>query len=136
MKRQATAKWNGTGKEGKGYISTPNGLLDYAPYSYGSRFENASGTNPEELLAAAHSSCFSMKLAFNLHDAGFDQPEIKTVCTVTLEEGTITESHLAVQAKVQGIDAKKFEELVLDAKDNCPMSRALKINITVEMILL
>src|SRR5436190_23844787 len=120
MKKQATAIWNGTGKEGNGQLSTENGLLNKAQFSAGSRFENAPGTNPEELLAAAHSGCFSMKLAFNLQEAGFNPTKIKTVSTVTIEEGTITESHLDLEAKVDGIDATKFEELAIHALNNCP----------------
>jgi len=136
MKRQATAVWNGTGKDGKGYLSTANGLLNKAEYTFSSRFENAPGTNPEELLAAAHSGCFSMKLAFNLQEAGFIPSEIKTTCTVTIEEGTITESHLDTEVKVDGVEISKFEELVLHAKENCPISKALGIKKTVDFKLL
>src|SRR5436190_21804518 len=136
MKKQATAIWNGTGKEGNGQLSTENGLLNKAQFSAGSRFENAPGTSPEELIAAAHSGCFSMKLAFNLQEAGFDPAEIKTVCTVTIEGGTITESHLDLEAKVDGIEASKFEELVMHAKDNCPVSKALNVNKTLNLKLI
>jgi osmotically inducible protein OsmC len=136
MKKQATAIWNGNGKEGKGFLSTENGLLNKAQYSFGSRFENASGTSPEELLAVAHSSCFSMKLAFNLQEAGFNPIEIKTVCTVTISEGTVTESHLDLEVKVNGIEESKFEELVIHAKDNCPISKALAVNKTLDFKLI
>jgi len=136
MKKQATAIWNGTGKDGKGYLSTANGLLNKAEYTAGSRFENAPGTSPEELIAAAHSGCFSMKLAFNLQEAGFNPTEIKTLCTVTIEEGTITESHLDLEAKVDGIEASKFEELAIHAKDNCPVSKALNVNKTMNLKLI
>src|SRR5690349_13093241 len=90
MKKQATAIWNGTGKAGTGYLSTENGVLNKTQYSFSSRFEGTTpGTSPEELIAAAHSGCFSMKLAFNLDEAGFPPNEIKTTCTVTIEEGKI-----------------------------------------------
>lgn len=138
MKKQATAIWNGTGKDGKGHLSTQNGVLNKTQYTFGSRFEieNAPATSPEELIAAAHSGCFSMKLAFNLQEAGFNPTEIQTVCTVTIENGTITESHLDLKAKVEGIDASKFEELALHAKDNCPVSKALAVNKTIDFKLL
>src|SRR6187551_1529431 len=136
MKKQATAIWNGTGKDGKGYLSTENGLLNKAQFTAGSRFEGAPGTSPEELIAAAHSGCFSMKLAFNLQEAGFNPTEIKTICTVTIEEGTITESHLDLEAKVDGIEATKFQELAIHAKDNCPVSKALNVNKTINIKLI
>lgn len=136
MKKQATAIWNGTGKDGKGNLTTKTGVLNNTPYTFLSRFENDSATSPEELIAAAHSGCFAMKLAFNLQEAGFDPAEIKTVCTVTIEEGKITESHLELEATVEGIDAAKFEELVKHAKENCPVSKALNTNITLSMKLM
>lgn len=134
MKKQATAIWNGTGKDGKGNLSTKNGVLNHTPYTFGSRFEveDSPATSPEELIAAAHSGCFSMKLAFNLQEAGFNPTEIKTLCTVTIDNGTITNSHLNLEATVPGIDNSKFEELVLNAKDNCPVSKALNTNITLD----
>lgn len=130
MKRFATANWKGSGKEGKGTNTTQSGVLKDTQYSYSSRFEEGIGTNPEELVAAAHAGCFSMKLSFVLGAAGFTPDNIDTKCTITLENGAITESHLDVTAKVPGIDKAKFEECVADAKANCPISKSLNTNIT------
>jgi lipoyl-dependent peroxiredoxin len=132
MKRNATAIWKGTGKEGSGHISTQSPTLKNAPYAYGSRFENGSGTNPEELLAAAHAGCFTMKLSFNLTKAGFTPDNLETTCTIELDpgKGEITSSQLQLKAKVAGLDDKKFQELVDDAKMNCPVSKLFKTNIT------
>lgn len=90
MKRNATAVWSGTGKDGKGNLTTQSGVLNATQYSFGSRFEDGIGTNPEELIAAAHAGCFTMKLAFNLQASGFAADELKTKCIIVLEEGTIT----------------------------------------------
>lgn len=122
MKRSAQAQWKGTGKEGTGTVSTQSHILNNTQYSYLSRFENGTGTNPEELVAAAHAGCFSMKLSFNLTGAGFPPDQIDTNCDITLDQGKITESRLTVTAKVPGIDAAKFQELVQDAEKNCPIS--------------
>jgi lipoyl-dependent peroxiredoxin len=132
MKRFGTANWKGSGKDGKGISSTQSGVLKDTQYSYSSRFENGIGTNPEELVAAAHASCFSMKLSFVLGAAGFTPDSIDTKCTITLDNGAITESHLEVKAKVPGIDQAKFDECVADAKANCPISKLLNTNITHE----
>lgn len=132
MKRNATAIWNGSGKEGKGNLTTQSTVLNQAQYSYVSRFEEGIGTNPEELMAAAHAGCFSMKLSFVLGAAGFTPDEIKTNCAITLENGSITKSELSVQAKVPGIDAAKFQECAEDAKANCPVSKAYNCEITLE----
>ena len=132
MKRFATANWKGSGKEGKGTSTTQSGVLKDTQYSYSSRFENGIGTNPEELVAAAHSGCFTMKLSFALGAAGFTPDNIDTKCTITLDNGAITESHLEVKAKVPGIDQAKFDECVADAKANCPVSKLLNTNITHE----
>mgnify|MGYP001002419044 CR=1 FL=1 len=132
MKRFATANWKGSGKEGQGTNTTQSGVLKNTQYSYKSRFEEGIGTNPEELVAAAHSGCFTMKLSFVLGAAGFTPDNIDTKCTITLDNGAITESHLEVTAKVPGIDAAKFEECVADAKANCPISKLLNTNITHE----
>src|ERR1700739_2210203 len=126
MKRNATAVWNGTGKEGTGHLTTKSTTLNNTQYSFNSRFAEGVGTNPEELVAAAHAGCFSMKLSFVLNAAGFTADEITTNCVVTLDGGVITESHLNVSAKVPGISKEKFEECVLDAKANCPISKSLK----------
>lgn len=132
MKRFATANWKGSGKEGKGTNTTQSGVLKDTQYSYLSRFENGIGTNPEELVAAAHAGCFSMKLSFVLGAAGFTPDNIDTKCTVTLDNGAITESHLEVKATVPGIDAAKFAECAADAKANCPISKSLNAKITME----
>ena len=132
MKRYATANWKGTGKEGKGTNTTQSGVLNNAQYSFNTRFADGIGTNPEELVAAAHSACFTMKLSFALNEAGFTADNIDTKCTITLENGAITESHLEVTATVPGIDAAKFAEVAADAKANCPISKLLNTNITME----
>lgn len=136
MKRSATAVWNGSGKEGKGVLSTQSTILNKTQYSFSSRFENGVGTNPEELIAAAHAGCFTMKLSFVLNAAGFTADELQTDCTVTLEDGTVTSSHLVLKAKVPGIDKSKFDEAAADAKANCPISKLLNTNITLETSLL
>lgn len=137
MKRYATANWKGTGKEGKGNITAQSKILEQAQYSFGSRFEEGVGTNPEELIAAAHSGCFTMKLSFNLTKAGFTPENIDTRCDITLDadKGEISTSHLTVKAKVPGISKEQFEELVTDAKLNCPVSKLLKATITCEATL-
>ena len=134
-KRFATAKWLGTGKEGSGTVSSQSGAFSDAQYSYKSRFEEGTGTNPEELIAAAHAGCFSMKLSFVLGEAGFTPDSIETKCTVSLDSGAITESHLDVKATVPGLDNNKFVELANAAKDGCPVSKALSVNITMDAAL-
>lgn len=132
MKRTATAVWNGSGKEGNGKLSSQSTALNGFQYSYNSRFEEGVGTNPEELIGAAHAGCFSMKLSFVLGAAGFTPESIETSCTITLDNGAITNSHLVVKATVPGIDADKFQECAEDAKANCPVSKALNMDITME----
>ena len=132
MKRTATAVWNGSGKEGNGTLSTQSSVLKDSQYSYKSRFEEGIGTNPEELIAAAHAGCFTMKLSFVLGAAGHEPSSIETNCVITLENGAITSSHLTVKATVPGIDAAKFQECAEDAKVNCPVSKLYKANITME----
>jgi len=135
MKRTATANWQGTGKEGKGNLTTQTGVLNKTPYSYSSRFEEGAGTNPEELIAAAHAGCFSMKLSFLISGAGFTPENIETKATITLENGAITNSHLVLYAKVPNLDKARFDEFVEDAKHNCPVSKLLNTNITLEATL-
>lgn len=135
MKRNATAVWQGSGKDGKGNLSTQSGTLSNNQYSYKSRFEEGVGTNPEELIAAAHAGCFSMKLAFCLDGMGFTATELSSKCDITLEDGKISSSHLTLNAKVPGITQEKFDEAVADAKLNCPISKSLNAAITVEAIL-
>ncbi|MBL7874101.1 MAG: OsmC family protein [Cyclobacteriaceae bacterium] len=132
MKRSATANWKGTGKEGKGLVSTASTVLTNTQYSFNSRFAEGVGTNPEELIAAAHSGCFAMKLSFVLNEAGFTADDLTVKCTITLEEGAITSSHLDLTAKVPGITADKFQECAADAKANCPISKLLNTNITLD----
>lgn len=135
MKRNATAVWQGSGKEGKGNLTTQSTILDKTQYSFSSRFESGPGTNPEELLAAAHSGCFTMKLSFVLNAAGFTADEIQTKCEIELLDGTITTSHLTVTAKVPGIDKAKFDECVKDAEANCPVSKVLNAKISTDATL-
>lgn len=133
MKRSATANWKGSGKEGKGTVTADSGVLSATPISFKTRFEDVQGTSPEELVAAAHSGCFSMKLSFVLGAAGFTPDNIDTKCTITLDPAAgITGSHLEVKATVPGIDAAKFAECAAEAKANCPISKLLNTNITME----
>lgn len=136
MKRSATAVWNGSGKDGKGVLSTQSGVLDKTQYSFSSRFESGIGTNPEELIAAAHAGCFTMKLSFVLNEAGFTADEIDTNCVISFENGAIVSSHLSLKAKVPGISKEKFEEAAADAKANCPISKLLNTDISMEASLL
>src|ERR1044072_6200793 len=122
MKRTATAVWNGSGKDGSGHLTSQSTTLNKTQYSYKSRFEEGIGTNPEELVAAAHAGCFTMKLSFVLGAAGFTPDNIDTKCTITLDNGAITESKLEVKATVPGIDAAKFAECANEAKASCPIS--------------
>lgn len=132
MSRHATAIWQGSGKEGKGNLTTQSGVLEKVQYSYKSRFEEGPGTNPEELIAAAHAGCFTMKLSFVLGEAGFTPDEIETKCEITLASGAITKSHLIVKAKVPGIDEQKFKESAENAKANCPVSKLLNTDLSME----
>jgi lipoyl-dependent peroxiredoxin len=136
MKRHATAVWQGSGKEGSGHLSTQSSVLSQNQYSYNSRFAEGAGTNPEELVAAAHAGCFSMKLSFILGAAGFTPDRIETKCHITLENGAITESHLGVKAEVPGITADKLKECIEEAKMTCPISKSLNpnINMTVDIL--
>ncbi|MFN4027178.1 MULTISPECIES: OsmC family peroxiredoxin [Flavobacterium] len=135
MKRKATAVWNGSGKDGKGHLTTQSTVLNQTQYSFGSRFEEGIGTNPEELVGAAHAGCFSMKLAFNLQAAGFTATELKTDAEIVFEDGSIVASNLTLTAKVEGIEAAKFDELVKDAEANCPISKLLNTKISVQYTL-
>jgi osmotically inducible protein OsmC len=130
MKRKATAIWTGSGKEGNGNLTTQSTILDKTQYSFNSRFAEGKGTNPEELIAAAHAGCFSMKLSFVLGEAGFTPQQITTDCTITIDDGTITQSQLTLKAKVPGITEEKFKACSEDAKANCPVSKLLNTNIS------
>ncbi len=135
MKSFATANWKGTGKEGNGTLSSKSKVLENTSYDFRSRFEDGTFTNPEELVAAAHAGCFSMKLSFVLGAAGFTPDNIDTKCTITLEAGAITSSHLEVKATVPGIDAAKFADCAAEAKASCPISKLLSTEITMEAAL-
>lgn len=136
MPRSATAVWNGSGKEGAGNLTTQSTVLNKTQYSFKSRFADGPGTNPEELIAAAHAGCFTMKLSFVLGAAGFTPDEIETKCDITLLDGAITKSHLTVKAKVPGISKEKFDECAADAKTNCPVSKLLNTDISMQAELL
>ncbi len=136
MKRTATAQWQGGLKDGKGRISSASGVLSGTPYSFHTRFEQGQGTNPEELVAAAHASCFSMALSAQLGDAGLTPESIETQCDVTMDKTAdgwvITESHLTVTARVPGGTEEKFQAAAGRAKTGCPISRLLNTKITME----
>lgn len=137
MKRNASAVWHGNLKAGKGTLSTDSTVLKDTPYSFGSRFESGIGTNPEELIAAAHAGCFTMALSAALELAGFTADTLSTSASLTLENNpqtswTISAIHLATTAKVPGISAEKFAEVAAGAKANCPVSRLLKAAISLD----
>jgi osmotically inducible protein OsmC len=136
MIRNATAVWNGSGKEGAGHLTTQSTILNKTQYSFNSRFAEGIGTNPEELVAAAHAGCFSMKLSFVLGAAGFTPDSIETRCELTFENGAITRSHLIVKAVVPGMVQQEFLDCVKDAEENCPISKLLDTEISSEAILL
>lgn len=139
MKRNASAVWQGDLKQGRGALSSDSGVLKDAAYSFATRFESKPGTNPEELIAAAHAGCFSMAFSASLGKAGFTPDKIATTATVTLDmvngNPTITSSHLVMKAKIPGIDRAKFDSIAADAKANCPVSRVLKTDITLDATL-
>jgi lipoyl-dependent peroxiredoxin len=132
MKRTATAVWNGSGKDGTGKLTTQSTAIQQTQYSYKSRFEEGTGTNPEELVAAAHAGCFSMKLSFVLGAAGFQPESIETNAAIDFENGVLTNSHLTVKAKVPGISPEKFKECAEEAKATCPISKALNMSISMD----
>ena len=134
MKRTASAEWKGGLKDGKGTISTGSGLLSNAQYSFGTRFEQGDGTNPEELIAAAHAGCFSMALSAQLGNMGLAPQSIRTEAAVSLDKAdggfAITAVHLTVAAKVPGADQATFEKAATAAKEGCPVSKVLNAKIT------
>ncbi len=136
MQRKATARWQGTAKEGSGALSTQSATLKDTPYSFTARFGDGKGTNPEELIAAAHAGCFTMALSFMLNNAGFTAEAIDTEATLTMEQvggnWTVTAIHLTTRARVPTIDAAKFAEIAGNAKTNCPISRLLNTTITMD----
>lgn len=137
--RSATARYEGLGKEGRGFVSTQSGVLSDSRYGFGTRFEDETGTNPEELLAAAHASCFTMALSFQLAGAGHSAGKLETSCKVSLEKDgdgfTITRSALTLNAQVDGIDRAEFDRLAQVAKANCPLSKVMKAEITLDATL-
>jgi lipoyl-dependent peroxiredoxin len=139
MKRSASAEWRGGLKDGKGVISTESGVLSNTQYSFGTRFENGKGTNPEELIGAAHAGCFSMALSAQLGEAGMTADRIATTAAVTLEKGeggfAITAIHLTVKATIPGADPAKFQTAANNAKAGCPVSKVLKATITMDATL-
>ena len=140
MKRTAEAKWQGDLKTGTGEISMASGTLSHTPYSFHSRFEQGKGTNPEELLAAAHAGCFTMALSNQLAQAGLKAESLETTCTITLDKTEsgfgITESHLELKAKVPGASKDAFDKATQEAKAGCPVSKLYKTNITLNATLL
>lgn len=136
MKQKASAEWKGSLKEGSGTVSTGSGALSNKPYSFKTRFEGEQGTNPEELIGAAHAGCFSMALSMILGEAGFTADKIATTATITLEQKdggfAITASHLDLTASIPGIDDAKFQELAGKAKGGCPVSKLLNATITMD----
>lgn len=134
MKRTASAEWHGDLKSGKGAISSESGVLTKTQYSFSTRFESGKGTNPEELLAAAHAGCFTMAVSAQLASAGLTAESLATTCAITLEKladgFTITESHLDLTARVPGATQEQFDTAVNNAKTGCPVSKLYKTNIT------
>jgi osmotically inducible protein OsmC len=140
MIRKAKAVWRGTGREGAGDLTTDSTVLSHTPYSFKTRFESEPGTNPEELIAAAHAGCFTMALAFQLQAAGFTPTELSTEAAISLENDgsgfTITKSALTLKAQVPGLGKAKFDELTGNAEKGCPVSKLLKAEITLDATLL
>ncbi len=132
MKRKGSAVWKGSLKEGKGTVSLESGVLKDSQYSFKTRFEDGNGTNPEELVGAAHAGCFSMQLSAFLTEEGFEPDELSTTSEITFEDGEIKKSHLILNAVVPGIDQDQFEKIANKAKENCPISKLLKTEITLE----
>ena len=139
MQRKANARWQGTAKEGSGTLSVQSGTLNEVPYTFKARFGDAKGTNPEELIAAAHAGCFTMALSFALNNAGFTADAIDTEAQLTLDQVpggfSITAVHLTTRARVPNIDAAKFGEIAAGAKANCPVSKVLNATITLDATL-
>ncbi len=132
MKRTANALWIGSGKDGKGTLTTQSSTLNKTQYSYKSRFEEGVGTNPEELVGAAHAGCFAMKLSFVLQGIGLTADSLDVQSEITLDNGAITLAHLTLKAKIPGITEEQFKEATADAKLNCPISKLLNTTITLD----
>jgi osmotically inducible protein OsmC len=139
MHRTANAVWKGSGRDGAGALTTQSGVLSSTNYGFKSRFEDGPGTNPEELLAAAHAGCFTMAVAFGLQQAGFTADELRTDCVITIEQDgagfTITRSALTLRAKVPNIDEAKFKDVTQGAEKTCPLSKVIKAEITLDAAL-
>lgn len=135
MKRTANAVWNGTIKEGSGHLSTQSTVLNKTQYSFNSRFADGVGTNPEELMAAAHAGCFAMKLSLDLSLAGFAPEALEVQCAISLEDGVITSSHLVLKAKIPGLTNEQFKEYTAEAKAHCPVSKAYNLAISLDATL-
>ncbi|MGR3572144.1 OsmC family protein [Brevirhabdus sp.] len=139
IKKSGSAKWTGGLKDGKGHVSTESGVLNDQPYGFNTRFEGKNGTNPEELIGAAHASCFSMALSLILGESDLVPDSIETKATVSLEEKdggfAVTGSHLVVTAKIPGADQAAFEKAAKAAKENCPISKLLNAEITMDATL-
>ena len=136
MKRNATAIWKGTIKEGNGTLTTDSKVLDKAQYSFKTRFENGIGTNPEELIAAAHSGCFTMQLSAYIGEEGYEIESLETECGIDFQNKSVIGSHLTVKGKIKDISNEMFQELVSKAETTCPISRLLDTKITSEATLL
>lgn len=138
INRKATAVWKGTGKEGTGTMSTQSTVLENTQYSFNTRFADGKGTNPEELIAAAHAGCFAMQLSFDLNAEGFTADELNANATITLDpaKGQITKSHIDLTAKIPGITAEKFAEIAEKSKKKCPVSQVLnaELSLNAELI--
>ena len=128
--RKASANWKGPGKTGKGTLSSTSKVLNNTPYSFSTRFEDEPGTNPEELVGAAHAGCFTMQLSFVIGEEGFTPDELETQADVTFEDGNVTNIHLTLKGKVPGMDKDKFEKAANKAKEICPISKLLNAKIT------
>lgn len=137
--RSGSARYSGLGKDGKGHVSTQSGVLDEQPYGFNTRFEDGKGTNPEELIAAAHASCFTMALSFALAKAGYSDGELDTTAKVSLDKDgdgfRVTKSALTLQANLPGISEEEFGKIADDAKANCPISKLLNAEVTLERTL-
>ena len=140
IKRRASAQWNGSGKDGSGSLTTQSATLKDTPYGFNSRFGDGKGTNPEELIAAAHAGCFSMATAFQLSSAGYPPESLHCDATLTLDQVSsgfkISAVHLVLRAKVPGLSNDALQSLAADAKANCPVSKVLNAEITLEATLL
>ncbi|WP_027126814.1 OsmC family protein [Gelidibacter mesophilus] len=130
--RTAKAHWEGGGKDGKGTLSTESGVLKESPYAFKTRFEDAVGTNPEELIGAAHAGCFTMQLSFFIVEEGFKAERLDTNAKVYFEDGSIPKIELELKGKVPGMDESKFKDIANKAKENCPVSKLLNADITLK----